>query len=144
MIPIIIYVNNSFNARKWKNISSPQKQHDNDDPHMKSPPQFSLQSFSFIPTNGMINTILHNSKPFFPTLTRLEKEKGCFIYSQTSQEGGMPDWRRDYRWWRVKPSLIWWWTNSNWTRTANQNDTSLSELAHPPNNFQIDAHVWRR
>ena len=53
-----------FNAKIEKNSSSPQKQHDNDDPHMKSTAQFSLQSFSFIPTNIMINTILHIRNPF--------------------------------------------------------------------------------
>ena len=64
-----------FNAKIEKNSSSPQKQHDNDDPHMKSTPQFSLQRFSFILTNIMINTILHNSNTFFPTLTSFEKRK---------------------------------------------------------------------
>ena len=46
-----------FNAKIEKNSSSPQKQHDNDDPHMKSTPQFSLQSFSLF-QQLMINTIL--------------------------------------------------------------------------------------
>ena len=46
-----------FNEKIEKNSSSPQKQHDNDDPHMKSTPQFSLQSFSFFP-QMMTNTIL--------------------------------------------------------------------------------------
>ena len=31
-----------FNAKIEKNSSSPQKQHDNDDPHMKGTPKFSV------------------------------------------------------------------------------------------------------
>ena len=57
MIPIIIQADNSLMQKLKKNSSSPQKQHDNDDPHMKSTPQFSLQSFSLF-QELMINTIL--------------------------------------------------------------------------------------
>ena len=46
-----------FNAKIEKNSSSPQKQNDNDDPHMKITPQFSLQSFSLF-QQLIINTIL--------------------------------------------------------------------------------------
>ena len=41
-----------FNEKKWKNSNSPRKQHDNDDPHMKSTPQFSLQSLSLFQQKG--------------------------------------------------------------------------------------------
>ena len=60
------------NAKIEKNSSAPQKQHDNDDPHMKSPPQFSLQSFSFIPTIKRLQQY-YNSKTFNPALTILEE-----------------------------------------------------------------------
>ena len=46
-----------FDAKIEKNSSSPQKQHDNDDPHMKGTPQFSLQSISLF-QQMMINIIL--------------------------------------------------------------------------------------
>ena len=46
-----------LNAKIEKNSSSPQKKHDNDDPHMISTPQFSLQSLSLF-QQLMINTIL--------------------------------------------------------------------------------------
>ena len=54
---------------------------------MKSTPQFSLQSFSFIPTNRMINTILHNSKPFFPALTSLKEEKTALFIARLAKRG---------------------------------------------------------
>ena len=47
-------------------------QHDNDDPHMKGTPQFSLQIFSLF-QKRMINTILHYRNPLFPALTILEE-----------------------------------------------------------------------
>ena len=56
MIPIIILVDKSL-MQKLKNSSSPQKKHDNDDPHMEGTPQFSLQSFSLF-QQMVINTIL--------------------------------------------------------------------------------------
>ena len=81
---------------------------------------------------------------FYPTWTSFKKGMAASIYSQIGQEGRMPDWRRDCNWWRVKPSLIWWWTKSNWTGTANRSDTSLSELTHPSNHCQIDPHAEER
>ena len=103
---------------------------------------FILQSF-FILTIKYYNSITIASL-FSPTRTNFKKGMAASIYSETSQEGCMLEWRRDCSWWRVKPVLIWWWTKSNWTGTANRSDTSLSELTHPSNHCQIDPHVWRR
>ena len=57
---------------------------------MKSTPQFSVQSLSLFQQKWMINTILHNSKPFFPALTSLEEEMAALFIAKTGNlaQGG--------------------------------------------------------